>query len=272
MACYTPLTLGKMIVPCGKCNFCLRTKRAEWSYRLFAELKLSSTAHFLTLTYDESNQPWMDSEVGTLPTLCKSDVQLFTKRLRFLNSSLTRDSVRYYTVGEYGTITNRPHYHAIMFNVHDSCIQDIESVWKAGAVHIGDVTEASIHYTTKYVINRPGVYTGREPPFAVMSRRPGIGAGYLTPDKIAWHRKGMRNYAPMAGGKTRLPRYFKDRIFTEDERDQLWIESMMLKDEKFYEEIRRLKEFHDDPYMHYNDRLKWEHDKIKSKCNTQNHF
>lgn len=142
--CKAPVTIFRNkkrdLVPCGKCLWCLQKKRADWSFRLFQELNVSESAHFLTLTYDDEKLP----EEG----LRKRDLQLFFKKLRKSNSA----KIRYYAVGEYGTRTSRAHYHAIMFNLDVTC--PVAQIWDKGHVQVGSVTPASIHYVTKYVINK----------------------------------------------------------------------------------------------------------------------
>lgn len=198
-------------VPCGKCLPCLQNKRADWSFRLEVEHKHSKYAAFVTLTYSPKYVP--DYGVN------KKHLQLFMKRLR----KKTRLKLRYYAVGEYGTLTGRPHYHLILFNF-DGTQKDIQRAWSNakgepfGTVHIGNVSQASIMYCTKYVIQR--VYMvpqGMAKPFAVMSRQFGIGLWYLTDAMLHWHRSGERNYTLQYGEKRRLPRYFKEKIWHDPE-------------------------------------------------------
>jgi len=160
MRCIRPLSLKSgLTVPCGHCNFCLANRRADWSFRLYQENKVSQSAHFLTLTYDDTTVPVGDD----CYSLCKKDVQLFTKRLRKANGS----KLRYYTVGEYGTQTQRPHYHSLMFGLEPKILDSLPAIWGLGQTHIGAVNSASIHYVTKYVINADSEVSGREPPFYV---------------------------------------------------------------------------------------------------------
>lgn len=156
-------------VPCGKCLACLSNKRMEWIFRLEQEHKYSSSAWFVTLTYDEKH-------LRSDRSLCKRDLQLYFKRLRKYDG---HKNIRYYAVGEYGEVTGRPHYHILLFNAVESFIR---SAWydakqrPIGIVHLGNVSAASIAYCTKYVIQRPEVMAdGRERPFALMSRKYGIG-------------------------------------------------------------------------------------------------
>lgn len=275
MRCINPLQLGPRTVPCGKCNFCLQVKRGDWSFRISNEFKYADSAVFATLTYDESNQPWKDLDDGnTVPTLLKRDVQLFKKRLRKECAKLSQSSVRYYSVGEYGTVTSRPHYHSILFNVPISVYPRIQEIWSLGNVLCGSVTPSSIHYVTKYVINRHQEYEGREPPFALMSKRPGIGARYLETHS-KWHLEGMRNYAKINGYQTRLPRYYKDRIFSERERSLLAYISVEIQREQCAAELSRIGQWFDDPYLvgkHYAERVLFAHDAITSKLNSLNKF
>lgn len=162
MRCMDPVTVvldGKrQFVPCGKCNFCLETRRAHWTFRLQMEMKISSSAHFLTLTYADENLPLSDRG---LPTIEKRSLQLFTKRLRKLQDDTP---IRYYSVGEYGTRTGRPHYHSLMFNLQEKTVDRVHEIWSLGNVLIGTVTPASIHYVTKYHVNKIGDFEGRAPP------------------------------------------------------------------------------------------------------------
>lgn len=188
-------------VPCGKCLCCLSNKRSEWAFRLMQEYKRSSSAAFITLTYHTKFLP----DQGVV----KRHFQLFMKRLR----KKSTDRLRYYAVGEYGTKHGRPHYHAIIFNFQGN-EKFLAKIWPFGIVHIGKVNVRSVMYTTKYVIQCSDQgKEKRNKPFALMSRRYGLGAWYLTDAMVAWHREDDRNYAIMDGVKVRLPRYYKDKIW-----------------------------------------------------------
>lgn len=171
---------------------------------------------FVTLTYADSNLRWKDG----VSQLSKRDLQLWFKRIRRAGYKC-----RYFAVGEYGSTTFRPHYHVLLFgDVPDEVIRDCWVEEKTsrnhgqptGHIHIGSVTEASIMYCLGYIVNGKGwkMRTKRERPFSIMSRRPGLGANYLTPAMIEWHRSGRKNYAILDGGKRHLPRYYKCKIFS----------------------------------------------------------
>lgn len=159
MRCISPLMINpqgdRQIVPCGKCNFCLMSRRADWTFRISQEAKLHYYSDFLTFTYDDECLPADRS-------LKKEHVQLMMKRLR---KAIYPQRVRYYLVGEYGTETQRPHYHVILFGLDPKF--DLQTVWSYGHVDRRKVEMGSIHYVTKYHVNKFGDYGGREPPFVL---------------------------------------------------------------------------------------------------------
>lgn len=216
--------LGVLTVPCGKCAACLTNKRTEWTFRLQQELKVASTAKFITITYDENTIP--HTSYGE-QELNKKDIQLFIKSIRNEQKRCNNQSqIRYYMVGEYGTETDRPHYHILLFNA-DASFYDLTpklttkltETWKKGHLDIGTCTLASIHYVTKYVITKNEKEHGnRQKPFSLMSRRPAIGQNYLKANK-KYHKDNLRFYVNSPNGtKQGLPRYYKDKIFTDEEK------------------------------------------------------
>lgn len=225
--CVSPISRktadGVVVVPCGKCNYCLQSRREDWSFRLRQELKHSLSGYFITLTYDDGHLPTCDQVSGEYfpnGTLVKSHAIGFVKRLR---AHCSAERLRFYLCGEYGTRTGRAHYHVLLFNLSSGSLAAIQQAWskfdfrretydRIGHVSVFPMNDATIHYTTKYVINRVGDYGGREPPFCLMSRQPGIGAQYLA-THTKWHRDDMRPYTRVNGIYARLPRYYKEKMF-----------------------------------------------------------
>lgn len=163
------------LIPCGKCSGCKASLSLMWSIRCYHESLLHSQSSFVTLTYNDESLPSNHS-------LLKSDFQKFLKRLR------KTTPVRYFACGEYGDLSCRPHYHALIFGKdwlegsepinNDLYLnQALTDVWGKGHVSIGSLTPESISYVTGYVSKKIASKTpaGLEPEFRVMSRRPGIG-------------------------------------------------------------------------------------------------
>lgn len=215
----------KVPVPCGRCPPCKHRRVNSWVFRLVQEERVSLSSHFITLTYDSRFVPF--SEKGWL-TLRKKDVQDYWKRLRKLCSDST---IKYYVVGEYGSKNQRPHYHAIVFNVPDT--KFFFDAWSLdgvplGAVHIGQCTSDSIAYCMKYIDKDssplrfggrilPKSADDRVPQFSLMSK--GLGSNYLTPDVVAYHKADIsRLYLTKPGGhRIALPRYYRQRIYSDSD-------------------------------------------------------
>lgn len=190
--------------PCGRCINCKKKRVSTWSFRLQQEAKRSTSAWFITLTYNTDTVPI--SPKGRM-TLDKTDYQLFMKRLRKLH----KGKLKYYTCGEYGTQKYRPHYHAILFNaelkhligesIAGTALQNKDTMltgktqfkcktWGKGEITIGRVSAASIGYVLEYISKKERIpqYDGddRIPEFSLMSK--GMGANYFAESQkiISW--------------------------------------------------------------------------------------
>lgn len=245
MLCDSPISIRdpskcdsriRLTVPCGKCVSCMKNRRSEWATRLEQELRNSSAAWFVTLTYTDENLTYTD----LFPTLVKRDLQIFMKRLR----KMYTQKIKYYACGEYGELTMRPHYHMILFNVPGDRLQVIEKLlltWRLGMVHVGSVNAKSIRYTLKYMLKQSEYdYDGLENPFALMSK--GLGKSYID-SHSEWHLADIsRNYVTKFGQKERLPRYWRNKIYSSADRqlqNQLYADSQIQKyREKSVEEIQ----------------------------------
>jgi len=194
------------IVPCGKCFACLQNRAANWFFRLFYESKSWTYTYFITLTYDDEKVPYK----GDYPTLFKKDVQDFMKRVRKVFK------IKYYVVGEYGKITARPHYHAIIFT--NKVLDDnfILSKWNNGHITSSMANARRLRYICKYHLNR-----GDKPnnvvndSFNLMSK--GIGISYV---EIMKNYHNLSNsYVSYYEKRLPMPRYYKEKIYTKRERE-----------------------------------------------------
>lgn len=209
-------TYAQQQVPCGRCIECRKLRVNSWFIRLQSELRNSSSAHFLTLTYDDENLPYSSNG---LMTLDYRDTQLLWKALRY--SQFSDQKIKYFLAGEYGEQTHRPHYHAIVYNVDD--VNNIEKAWNKGQIHVGKVEEASIYYTLKYALKSAGKIKKSDPfddrtiERALMSK--GLGIDYLTDEMVKYHKNDVSRGVTMLGNKKLpLPRYYRDKIFTQKEK------------------------------------------------------
>lgn len=211
-------------VPCGHCFCCKDKKINSFVHRCKLEtMCYPNRPWFVTLTYNDNTCP----DCG----LYLPDVQKFFKRFR---QSLHRrgftDKIRYVCVGEYGKNTHRPHYHAIIWNLHETefcSLLDISKLldkcWDLGYTMsrvIDPANDKAFYYTAKY-LKKDCVLPFQDaiPPFLVSSRRNGgIGAKYI--DNLAISIRMTNNITPKFlnrfSGKTedlQLSSYVLGRIF-----------------------------------------------------------
>lgn len=241
-------------VPCGKCGFCLQNRRKEWSFRLWEEFRTADSADFLTLTYNEQSVPW----AGEKMTLDKMRFQKFVKSINDMQRLEGKPLMRYYGTGEYGTLTDRPHYHIIAFNISQNTRNNMAKLWPEGFIYRSNVGVESIEYVTKYLIDADEEYTDREKPSAIMSKRPGLGINYVNRAgewnyKVGMTTEEIKFYALWKGRKHRLPRYFKDKIFPTWVSELKKMEAIAEGDKKYLQEAERLSKWMQDPEKYLED-------------------
>lgn len=260
------------------------------------EDKVSISSKFITLTYADENLPISRNGYRSL---CRRDLQLFFKRLRKAHSKgAKRKSIKYFAVGEYGGKIGRPHYHVLLFNADISLVEGawcnyrtantgIESVarrlqsdgsiskqvsrgqkFKMGHIDYGDkrgVSGASIGYCCKYMLKpkdpstfAPDEDSQRE--FMICSK--GLGIDYLNTKMVSWHRSDIkgRMYINLGGGKkATMPRYYKEKIYTKNQRTHIHKAIDISFAEKILEDL--FKEYNTSDAYEYDRRVskrKWE--------------
>lgn len=179
------------------------------------------------MTYDDANVPW----AGEFQTLCRSDIQAFLKdvrnacRVRVGGKRVNR-SPRWFVTGEYGPTTDRPHYHALIFNVPQEIVPRLRSLWKRGFITVKPVTEKRINYACKYQIMLHGQesFKGkREKPFRICTKSTGgLGKQWLTYENKVYAKLQLSGMVHLPSGFVPMPKYYRDRVgFTAMERDQI---------------------------------------------------
>lgn len=210
-------------VPCSTCHGCVKAHAQAWAFRCHLEGTRLPHNAFATLTYDDAHLPW---------TLQVRDLQLFLKSLR----QRADRPVRFFASGEYGSKTQRPHYHVILFGFDalgaagQAMVQDS---WGRGQAKTDALTPARIAYCAGYTdkkvtdrrntVDRCDPETGEvwQPPFINMSRRPGIGS-HARQWKSSW-----RSFAIHDGHKLAVPRFLHNawrETATEQELEELQAE------------------------------------------------
>ncbi|WNK14964.1 MAG: replication initiator protein [Microvirus sp.] len=170
-------------VPCGQCVGCRLERSRQWAVRCLHEASLHKNNCFVTLTYNNEH-------LDVNKSLNKRDITLFLKKLRKKYGS----KIRYLQCGEYGSLTQRPHHHLIIFGfdfpdkylweTRNGCrlyrSPSLEKLWTFGHSRVGGVTFESCAYVARYILkkitgqNAALHYLNRIPEYITMSRRPGI--------------------------------------------------------------------------------------------------
>lgn len=196
------------------------------------ERRMHSRNCFITLTYADEHLPGDFS-------LDKSHLTKFFKRLR-----KNIGPFRYYACGEYGDLTQRPHYHACLFGMdfsdmkhhsttrghHIYTSKTLQEIWGLGNCSIGELNFETAAYTARYVMKKKiglmnkatshvrldeatGELIPLVQPYAVMSlgrkKGQGIGGTWLRqfhPDIYT------KDFLALKARKLRAPKYF-DRIY-----------------------------------------------------------
>lgn len=186
---YNPYTREWVAVPCGHCKACLLNKSAYYKQLTTLEALSNRCTYFVTLTYANQYLPKcypvrnegtytssiVDADTGEIlntvfntdlppklfdqlrsdyiPYLSIRHIQLFLKRLRKLYAK-SRNTLRYFAVGEYGPAHFRPHYHLLLwFEKPTTCArleENIFETWKYGRIDVQKAKGDAARYVTGY--------------------------------------------------------------------------------------------------------------------------
>ena len=164
---FSPHTIGGSLehadrtclkIPCGQCIGCRLEYSRSWAVRCCHESSLHIFNSFITLTYDPSHLP-VDGSLN---------IEHFQKFMKRLRKKLHPLKIRFFHCGEYGDLTRRPHYHALIFgyafpdrklfkksksgDLYTSEL--LTKVWGLGHASVGDLTFESAAYVARYIMKK----------------------------------------------------------------------------------------------------------------------
>jgi len=250
-------------IGCGKCMECKKQKGRAWSVRLQEEIKTNRHGEFITLTFSNEQLKYLIEgkdqngniirnkqgkpiknilqrvEGYPLDNLCaKIAVRRFLERWR----KKYKYSLKHWMVTELGhNGTENVHLHGIVFKKEykhnlegikqqylQEQKQDIEKIWGYGYVYIGDyVNEKTVNYCVKYSTK----VDAKNPNYnAIILTSAGIGENYTKEYNARQNqfneKETNENYITRQGKKMNLPIYWRNKIYTEEQREKLWIKKL----------------------------------------------
>lgn len=209
-------------IGCGKCLECMQQKANSWRIRLMEELKVNYGT-FVTLTFSNECLEYICAQykINETNAAAAKAVRLFLERYR----KKYKRSCRHFLITELGhDNTERIHLHGIIF---EKMTQDeLHSLWSYGWVYRGKYcNEKTINYVMKYVLKIDTDHKNYVPQILCS---PGIGKNYVTRIKnFGTHNfagKDTKDFYRLRNGtKLALPIYYRNKLFTEEQREELWI-------------------------------------------------
>lgn len=230
---------------CGHCGVCLQNKADEWKTRLRLQEDVSSTALFVTLTYDEDHLP--KDEKGN-PCFSRQHLKIYHAKLReyikrgfFIDDftgkrfDLPNRKFKYFLTSEYGPDEgHRPHYHVIYFDLPELYTAEllIRKSWTyADVITVSPLTPGRISYCAEYALGaRLARFAPADwmKPIFVVSNHIGDASMYCSESLLNWWRENptKRVYFPTptkSGRMSKAPlgRYLKQKIFDDDMRTRI---------------------------------------------------
>ncbi len=215
-------------IGCGKCIECRRQEQRQWRVRLTEELKeqrrLGKNSYFVTLTFSpkaiELLEVGDNGDILDANAVAQKAVRRFLERYR----KETGVSVRHWLITELGHKgTERIHLHGIIWT--EKNIRQVLKHWKYGINYIGKyVNEKTINYISKYMLKMDAQHKNFKPQVFASA---GIGRSYTRSNNFARARfnkeKTFDEYILPNGAKIALPIYYRNKRYTEEQREQLWL-------------------------------------------------
>lgn len=217
----------KLYVPvgCGVCSECMKQKALQWKIRMIEELKMYHKCLFVTFTFSPEALQHITKvyeEQDTNATAGKA-IRLFLERWR----KKYKKSLRHWLITELGhENTERIHLHGIIFTNEDINKEEINKIWSYGNITIGDYCNIkTINYIAKYITKIDTMHKGYVPQIFCSA---GIGNNYTKKliNKQTHTYRGEQTieyYRFPNGTKANLPIYYRNKLFSEEQREELWI-------------------------------------------------
>jgi hypothetical protein len=222
-------------VGCGNCMECRKQKSRQWQTRLHEEIRTSKNGKFITLTFSNESIAKISSEIKN-ESGYNLDNEIATKAIRYFLERWRKKykkSLRHWLVTEIGhNGTENIHLHGIIWTTQS--LDEVERIWQYGHIWKGKgdkkenyVNGQTVNYIVKYITKMDTEHKNFK---SKILTSPGIGGNFINRTD-----KNQNKYKPNEtnesyrlpnGQKTALPTYYRNKIYTEQEREKLWIEKL----------------------------------------------
>lgn len=218
-------------VPCGQCIECRKSKARDWQVRLLEEIKETRYNYFITLTFDPIQLGKLKGQthLSECNAICAVAVRRSLERFR----KDKKHSLKHWLVTELGHEgTKRIHMHGLLLSDEPLVFEGTKEdhmfkwkYWKYGHVYVGDYVNAkTVNYIVKYITK---IDTENKGFVGQVLCSPGIGKSWLekaSEMKLykATNGKILDTYVTANGAKIKLPKYYKNKLYNEKEREENW--------------------------------------------------
>jgi len=232
----------KVPIGCGECMECRRQKAREWQGRMLEDIKEHTNGKFITLTFSNEELRKLVKENKELQELkgymldnaiAVRATRLFLERWR----KEYKKSLRHWFITELGHKgTENIHIHGIVWT--DKTMDEIRAKWdygymwpRPGCKQKNYVNARTVNYIIKYVtkVDEDHKYYKSQ-----ILTSPGIGANYVK--RSDWKKNKYNGedtneaYRTGTGHKIGMPIYWRNKIYSEEEREKLWIQKIEKKE------------------------------------------
>ena len=233
-----PKNIKQLGIPvgCGKCIECRARKGRDWKIRLLEEVRERKNGKFVTFSFNDEGLKHYENKCKGLKgyeldnAVASVAIRRFTENWR----KKYKKSPRHWFVTELGERgTERIHIHGIIWTNRSE--EEIADRWRfskqnshasqsVGFVYVGEyVNDRTVGYIVKY-LHKADIKHKEYVPKVFASK--GIGSGYFR--RSDWQRniyngrKTNETYRDRKGYKMALPIYYRNKLYTEDQRENLW--------------------------------------------------
>lgn len=211
-------------VGCGNCIECRTQEANAWRTRLLEEYKADNNAYFVTLTFTDENLEKLCGELQTEE--CNAVAGLAIRRFLERWRKTNKKSVKHWLITELGHEgTERIHIHGIIWTDKENAREEIKQKWAYGQVVIGETCNAkTINYIVKYITKIDKKHKNfRGQKFCSA----GLGKTYIESYNAQQNKYRGPNtketYQLQNGTQIGLPIYYRNKIYSEEEKEQLWL-------------------------------------------------